>query len=158
MSAEKLRQAAAEIRAKAEDVRRVRRETPGEMHGGPFATYGAIFIENAFANQAPGDADDPDLRRIWRADARHLSLWQDVDIALAVADWLDSSANHFDQWHGVREACRDLDQLGEYDEDGRRCECSYKDCYECGKWHNCRHGAPIIDHALAVADAILGDI
>ena len=19
------------------------------------------------------------------------------------------------------------------------CPCSYKDCYECGKWHNCRH-------------------
>lgn len=19
------------------------------------------------------------------------------------------------------------------------CECSYKDCYECGKWHNCTH-------------------
>lgn len=26
-------------------------------------------------------------------------------------------------------------ECAEYDD----CPCAYKDCYECGKWHNCDH-------------------
>ena len=132
MSAERLRQAAEEIRAKAEAVRQVRRETPGELHGGQGANYGAVFIENAFAEHAPGDADDPDLRRIWRADSEHLAAWQDVDVALAVADWLDLSASDVWAW-------------------GPMCECG-TGCDACddSEWET--HAR----HALAVADAILG--
>lgn len=73
----------------------------------------------------------------------------------SVAIWLEFEANHFDQWHGARAACRDLDQGGEEDELGRSCGCAYKDCYEHGKWHNCTHGAPDLTAALAVANAYL---
>lgn len=47
-----------------------------------------------------------------------------------------------------RRACAD-------DED---CPCAYKDCYECGKWHNCHH-TPLnaVRDALAFRPAKAGD-
>lgn len=47
----------------------IRRSLPGELHGGPDASYSEVFIEEAFAHHAPGDTHDTDLRQIWAADA-----------------------------------------------------------------------------------------
>jgi hypothetical protein len=88
-------------------------------------------------------------------DAEHIASWHPA-VALTVADWLDRTADDHDQWYGARAACRDLDQTGTVDENGYECGCSFKDCYEHGKWHSCTHGQPDITAALAVADAYLG--
>lgn len=87
-------------------------------------------------------------------DAPHIASWHPV-VALAVADWLDLMADDFDQWHGVRSACRELDANDGETPEGFRCDCSFKDCYEHGKWHNCVHGMPNTDAALAVADVYM---
>lgn len=46
----------------------LRRELP-ELTGGALTAYSETFIANAFAKHAPGNEDDPDLRRVWFADA-----------------------------------------------------------------------------------------
>ena len=80
----------------------------------------------------------------------------DVDDFLGrVADWLDGTADHHDHWHGVRQACRELHEADEEDSEGRSCECSTKDCYEHGMWHDCTHGAPDTALAQAVANTVL---
>lgn len=96
MSASLLREAAALMRESVSAVRDARAHCPGEKHGGPNARYSWVFMSHAFAAHAPGDAADPDLKEVWDADAKHLDRWQNLDLTLAVADWLEHEADHFD--------------------------------------------------------------
>ena len=56
------------IKARWAASRDVRRKYPEET-GGPDLNYSALFIENAFANHAPGETNDPTLREVWRTDS-----------------------------------------------------------------------------------------
>lgn len=58
-----------DLRVLLDAATQIRRSLPGELHGGHNAEYTEVFIENAIAHHAPGETDDPDLRRIWEADA-----------------------------------------------------------------------------------------
>lgn len=91
MSADPLREAASMMRERVSAVRDARAHCPGEKHGGPNARYSWVFISNAFAAHAPGDATDPDLKEVWDADAKHLDPWQNVDLTRAIANLLDSA-------------------------------------------------------------------
>lgn len=80
-----------------------------------------------------------------------LSACLNSDVARALADWLERVAIERASYEQTVEGCRSLDLVSP-------CGCEYKDCYECGKWHDCTHRAVIIPpEALAVADAILGE-
>ena len=71
-----------------------------------------------------------------------------VEFHLAVADWLKHDAEVWGYFHLSRSNCR---------ENEASCDCTYKDCYEHGKWHDCSHGEPDLTAALAVARAYLGE-
>jgi len=151
MSAEILRRAASLMRERAEAAeqptggdrwiidRLDHYAAPNEVYTGPL---GAESGDVATATDA--------------ATAEHIASWHPA-VALAVAKLLDRTADDHDQWWGVRAACRDLDMAGEETDEGIVCDCSYKDCYEHGKWHNCTHGQPDLTSALTVARAYLGE-
>lgn len=52
-------------------------------------------------------------------------------VGAITAAWEQDKAD----WWAVKAACVSRDQV-------EGCDCSYKDCYDHGKWHNCPHGEP----------------
>jgi hypothetical protein len=147
MSAEVLREAAALMRERAQNVALTDWYFT-QAHEESFRGYD-VWTHDGETHWTVATSDYADT-------AEHIASWHPA-VALAVADWLERTADDEGQWYGARAACRDLDQNGP-DADGMECGCAYKDCYEHGKWHNCTHGAPDLSAALAVARAYLGEV
>ena len=61
------------IKARWAATQAVRRKYPLRTGFGLGMTYGAVFLENAIANHAPGETNDPELREIWEADAEAIA-------------------------------------------------------------------------------------
>lgn len=68
-------------------------------------------------------------------DANPASTTLDLEAVVTVltAEWEAEKA----EWWARKKECSDYDHDSE-----AGCNCSYKDCYEHGKWHSCSHGEP----------------
>lgn len=96
---------------------------------------------------------DERLRWLDEAHAEADAAWIDRDSWVTTADTAlaDAAAKGAalarveglcDEWDAAKARCAASED----------CDCSYKDCYEHGKWHNCSHGP-----SIAVRAALSGD-
>lgn len=152
MTAERLRLAATRLRELAEN------STPGPwetrpMHEAPSWLEDDDRLVAPVGRECPiqpggGEAGDYGMSI---GDAAYIAAMH-PPVAAVTAKLLDAIADIHDG-HG-----RTLDVHRQIENEGGDCGCAYKDCYDCGKWHNCTHREPLhMTEALAVADAILGE-
>jgi hypothetical protein len=91
MSAARLREAAAWMRERAQALVDNARRYPEET-GGPDAWWSPAFIEDAFRAHSPIDPPYSDAcEEAWEAAGDHLAAMTPA-VALAVADWLEHTA------------------------------------------------------------------